>query len=121
MGAGMVDWSRLRELYNEIGYDDFLEVFTLFLLEAEEVVARLGTELSCPGKSGSEIAEDLHFLRGAALNLGFVDLAAHCADAERLATAGLLVDVNAVTYHFVTVRNCFMQKLDAELRADRGD
>ena len=116
MSAGMVDWHRLRELCNEIGYDDFLEVVTLFLLEAEEVVVRIATEVS-----RAAIAEDLHFLRGAALNLGFVDLAAHCADAERLAAADLSVDVTAVTEHFARVRTCFMQEIDAELRSAPGD
>ena len=116
MGAGMVDWHRLRELCNEIGYDDFLEVVTLFLLEAEEVVLRIGSEVS-----RAIIADELHFLRGAALNLGFVDLAAHCADAERLAAADLPVDVTAVTDHFATVRTYFMQEIDAELRSGPGD
>lgn len=93
----MIDWDRVEELRSEIGADDFDEVVALFLEEADEVVARLA------GSAGSGALEaDLHFLKGAALNLGFHTLAELCQDGERMAAEGRNdVDVEQVrqAYH----------------------
>jgi histidine phosphotransfer protein HptB len=93
----MIDWARVNDLRDEIGADSFDEVATLFLDEADEAVARL---------DGSQPAGDLesalHFLKGAALNLGFRVLAGKCQDGERRAAGGStdvnLADIHA-TYH----------------------
>ncbi|MBV0913536.1 Hpt domain-containing protein [Anianabacter salinae] len=95
----MIDWTRVNDLRFEIGEDGFPEVVELFLEEVEEVMARL---LS----AGDAADEDLHFLKGSALNLGFAELARLCdtgtgtvadlaacydqSKAEFLAKAGLL-------------------------------
>lgn len=77
----LINWDRVQELRAEIGDDSFTEVVTLFLEECDTVIAR-----SVAGVT----AEDLHFLKGAALNLGFAELAAACdrapsaAELERL-------------------------------------
>lgn len=63
----LINWTRVQELRDEIGHDSFSEVVTLFLDESDTVIAR-----------PSLTAEDLHFLRGAALNLGFAELAEAC-------------------------------------------
>lgn len=93
----MIDWDRVEELRAEIGADDFDEVVALFLEEADEVIARLS------GAAGSGALEaDLHFLKGAALNLGFDALAELCQDGERQAAEGSAdVDVEQVrqAYH----------------------
>jgi histidine phosphotransfer protein HptB len=74
----MIDWTRLDELAAEIGPDAIGEVVSLFLDEADEVIARL------PRQSGASArAADLHFLKGAALNLGFDLLAQLCDAGER--------------------------------------
>ena len=79
----MIDWERIIELSEEIGLDDFDEVVELFLSEVEE---RLTTLLS---KGDHEcVEEDLHFLKGSALNLGFSDLAAICHEGEGRAAKG---------------------------------
>lgn len=106
----MIDWERVRELRDEIGYDDFGEVVVLFLQEADEVISRLGR-----GNPQRSVIEDLHFLRGAALNLGFRDLAEFCQDAERRAVAKQPVDVAAVADRFLAVRGTFMTGLETEL------
>lgn len=63
----LINWTRVQELRDEIGHDSFDEVVTVFLDESDSVIAK---PLLTP--------EDLHFLRGAALNLGFSELADAC-------------------------------------------
>ncbi len=79
----MIDWARVKELRDEIGAEDFAEVVALFLEEADEVIARIS-----PVLGAKALESDLHFLKGAALNLGFADFAALCQDGERVAAAG---------------------------------
>ena len=82
-GVDMIDWDRVKELRAEIGADDFAEVAAMFLEEADEAVARL-----TPGLTAKAMEADLHFLKGAALNLGFVALSGLCQDGERRAAVG---------------------------------
>lgn len=72
----MIDWNRVAVLRAEIGHEDFAEVVALFLEEAEEVAQRL------PTQKGEALRGDLHFLKGAALNLGFAALADLCSRGE---------------------------------------
>jgi hypothetical protein len=77
----MIDWTRVDDLRAEIGADDLTEVVALFLLECDETVGRFG--------DGDRIGADtLHFLKGAALNLGFSALARACAEGEAACHAG---------------------------------
>lgn len=108
----MIDWSRVRELRDEIGYDDFGEVVVLFLQEADEVIARLGRN----GRQRS-VLEDLHFLKGAALNLGFSDLAASCQEGERLAAADQPIDLAAIAARFLATRGAFMTGIETALES----
>lgn len=96
----MVDWDRVRELRSEIGPEGFDEVVSLFLEEADEAVGRLSV------RSGAKaLAAELHFLKGAALNLGFASLSALCQDGERQAGAGdLSVDLKAVGAAYAACR-----------------
>jgi HPt (histidine-containing phosphotransfer) domain-containing protein len=79
----MIDWARVRELQHEIGKPEFAEVVGLFLSEADDVLARISDDL--PPKA---LGDDCHYLKGAALNLGFQRLAALCQEAERSAKLG---------------------------------
>lgn len=79
----MIDWKRVEELKEEIGADGFAEVADMFLEEAEGAVRTL-----LGGLPANEVEEQLHFLKGSALNLGLSDLAAICQDGERKAAAG---------------------------------
>lgn len=93
----MIDWDRVKELRDEIGAEDFDEVVGLFLEEADECIARLS-----PDSGSKTLAADLHFLKGAALNLGFAALSGLCQEGERRASAGDSdIDVEAVraAYH----------------------
>lgn len=82
-GVTMIDWDRVQQLRDEIGADEFAEVVALFLDEADDVLARI-----TPDGGPVCLRDDCHFLKGAALNLGFKSLAALCQSAERRARDG---------------------------------
>lgn len=99
----MIDWDRVRELRAEIGAEDFDEVACLFLQEAEETIARLSAS-----NGAKALAADLHFLKGAALNLGFATLSGLCQEGERRANAGdLSADLDAVRRAYADCRAAF--------------
>lgn len=79
----MIAWDRVNELRSEIGEDDFAEVVAMFLEEADEVIGRIARTVGAKA-----LEADLHFLKGAALNLGFAQFAAFCQDGERRAAGG---------------------------------
>lgn len=79
----MIDWDRVAVLRDEIGADGFAEVVDLFLTEADEVILRLR-----PDASPQALESDCHFLKGAALNLGFKTMAEHCQLRETQAAKG---------------------------------
>ena len=109
----MIDWDRVRELRAEIGADDFGEVAAMFLEEADEAVARL-----TPSQSAKAMEADLHFLKGAALNLGFVALSGLCQEGERRATTGdTSVDLDAVRHTYQASRAAFESGLDQAFAA----
>jgi len=74
----MIDWKRFDELKNEIGEDAIMEIAEIFLEEMAEVVDPIRQ-----GDPPKSIPHLLHFLKGAALNVGFSDLANFCTTAEQ--------------------------------------
>jgi HPt (histidine-containing phosphotransfer) domain-containing protein len=109
----MIDWERIRDLRSEIGAEDFMEVAAMFLDEADEAVARLAS----PG-SAKALEDDLHFLKGAALNLGFSQLSSLCQDGERRAAGGdLSVDVAAVREIYLASKQQFLTEVPAAFAA----
>ena len=104
----MIDWTRIADLRLEIGNDSFAEVVDLFLEETDEVVLRL-----VPGKAMHLLADDLHFLKGSALNLGFSDLALLCADGEREANlgGGGVIDLPGVVRSYQASKAAFLDGL----------
>ena len=81
----MINWSRVKELQEDIGADEIGEVVELLL---EEVIGRLA---SSPVEA--ELEQDMHFLKGCALNLGFDQLGNMCSVAEKLAGKGQVQDI----------------------------
>ncbi|MGI1662158.1 Hpt domain-containing protein [Palleronia sp. KMU-117] len=73
----MINWDRVNELRHEVGDDDFAEVVTIFLDEVESVMHRMRGATSL-----ESYREDLHFLKGSALNLGFRALGALCHEGQ---------------------------------------
>lgn len=104
----MIDWDRMEELRQDIGVESFAEVIELFLDEVETVLA----ELSGDRPAGS-LAEQLHFLKGSALNIGFQRMAELCAEGEQLAGAGR---PDAVPLG--RIRSCYAESKSAFLASD---
>jgi HPt (histidine-containing phosphotransfer) domain-containing protein len=73
----MINWAHVAELYAEFGEDAFLEVLQVFMSEVTDGLAALAA-----AQSATEHRESFHFLKGAALNLGFEDVAALCDEGE---------------------------------------
>lgn len=78
----MIDWPRVKELREEIGAEDFGEVVEIFLEEVEGVLDRLRAD------ERSSLEQDLHFLKGSALNLGFQAFSDLCLEGERMSANG---------------------------------
>lgn len=99
-----IDWARIAQLRSEIGDEDFREVADLFLEEVSETVGRLN--VSAPADT---IAQDLHFLKGCALNLGFAALCDLCRQGEERAAGGRpdRVDIAAIVACFDASRKDF--------------
>ncbi len=85
----MIDWARVKELEQEIGADSFAEVVDLFLSEVEGALAALA-----PDGNRSQLESDLHFLKGAALNLGFSEFSVLCQAGETLSAQGRVAEVD---------------------------
>lgn len=102
----MIDWSQVQEMRTEMG-SDFDEVVALFMEEVGEVIARLENN---PEKA--TLAADLHFLKGAALNLGFHDFADRCERGETLAaTQTEVVDLPGILSSYRASREAFTKGL----------
>jgi len=72
----MIDWKRISELQEEVGEEDFAEILEMFFEEVEEALDGL-PDADDKGKKGG-----LHFLKGAALNIGMVKVSNICLAAE---------------------------------------
>lgn len=67
----MIDWNRVLQLREEVGEVAFTALANDFLSEIDDRLAQLSHEPEL-------LLRDLHYLRGAALNIGFVTLSALC-------------------------------------------
>jgi len=85
----MIDWQRVTTLRDEIGAEDFEEVVPMFLEEVAEVTDQLRDQ-----PDASKLEEQMHFLKGSALNLGFADFSSMCHAGEAQAAAGKPAQVN---------------------------
>jgi HPt (histidine-containing phosphotransfer) domain-containing protein len=98
----------VAQLREEVGPDEFAEVVDLFLEEVEEVTGRLAAS-----PQASALRDDLHFLKGSALNLGFERLGLMCQEAERLAARGeaAAVSVGPILACYEASRQSFLENL----------
>ncbi len=79
----MIDWKRIEELRAEVGEEDFTEVASIFLEEVDETVARIRND-----QNPNSLEQDLHFLKGSSLNLGFTAFSSLCYEGEIAARRG---------------------------------
>lgn len=103
----MIDWDRIENLLEEVGPEDFREVVAMFLEEVAETITRLGEATDV-----ARLEQDLHFLKGCALNLGFSRLGALSGRGESDAAAGrgAEVDIPAIIACFHESRAAFALK-----------
>lgn len=79
----MIDWTRIKNLRDEVGAEDFDEVVEIFIEEVAETIERLRASPQV-----ETLGEDLHALKGSALNLGFESFSDLCQAGETLAGEG---------------------------------
>lgn len=80
----MINWTRLAELYEDFGEDGIAEVVDVFLEEVGQAQERL-----MAAQDPKALRAEFHFLKGAALNLGFDEISALCETGEQRAAEGL--------------------------------
>jgi HPt (histidine-containing phosphotransfer) domain-containing protein len=85
----MIDWERVKTLCDEVGADEFDEVIELFLEEVDDVIDRLQTAPDL-----NTLEDDLHFLKGSALGLGFRSFSTLCQAGETLSAKGKAAEVD---------------------------
>lgn len=110
----MIDWNRISVLRDEVGAEDFDEVVELFLDEVEEVIARLRS-----GVDLGSLEQDLHFLKGSALSLGFEAFSTLCQQGETISAAGAAesVDIDEILDSFDASKEVFMTELPTAFAA----
>ena len=101
----LINWLSVKELRSEVGDEDFREIVSLFLDEAEEVVSRLKSKPAL-----DSIEAELHYLKGAALNFGFVRLSDLCRKGELTARKGApeTVDLPAIIASYEESLDAFL-------------
>jgi HPt (histidine-containing phosphotransfer) domain-containing protein len=100
----MINWDQVAQLRDEVGADEFDEVVDLFLEEVEQVIARLKSV-----EAQSELREDMHFLKGSALNLGFDAFGQMCQEGERKVAAGHSVELAKLFACYDASRQLFLE------------
>lgn len=110
----MIDWTRIAELHDEIGADDFAEVVELFLEEVDAVITRLRD-----APDHSTLESDLHFLKASALNLGFAHFSTLCETGEQNSAAGRAdaVDLDEILTCYDASRHTFATELATRVAA----
>jgi HPt (histidine-containing phosphotransfer) domain-containing protein len=108
-GNAMIDRERLAELRHEVGTDDLTEVIALFCEEVEETLDRIITHPS------ASLGDDLHFLKGSALNIGMSEVGQLCLEAEKAwrKDAPSLPDIATIAQAFRKARQALYLELDA--------
>ncbi|ATG37399.1 MULTISPECIES: Hpt domain-containing protein [Phaeobacter] len=107
----MIDWSRAKELHEEVGPEDFSEVVEIFLEEVEGVIEKLRSP------DLATLEQDLHFLKGSALNLGFRQFSRLCQEGERRSAQGESkeVDTAAIIASYENSKEEFLRDMSRQL------
>lgn len=84
-----MNWKRIDQLREEVGEESLAEVLLMFLEETDEVVQKLDVTASA-----QTVESDMHFLKGAAMNIGFDSVAELCQTAETAAADGHTGTIN---------------------------
>ncbi|WP_298858919.1 Hpt domain-containing protein [uncultured Sulfitobacter sp.] len=99
----MINWTRVKTLRDEVGAEDFDDIVDIFIDEVSEMVDRLRKAPKI-----QNLGEDLHALKGSALNLGFTEFSALCQTGETLAAEGKANEID-----LPPILSCFDNSKDA--------
>ena len=110
----MIDWDRVAQLREEVGEDDFQDVVSMFFDEVSGEIETLSTKLTA-----QEIEIKLHFLKGAALNLGLDKFAKLCGNGESMARNGDAsgIDLDAILTCYQDTSHLFFATLSGTAAA----
>lgn len=103
----MIDQARLDELRSEIGSEDLAEVIEMFCEEVEEALQNLET------LPADRLVDQLHFLKGSALNIGLRSVSDLCrAEELRLRDSpGLRPDVGSIRSAYAHTKPALLDSL----------
>jgi HPt (histidine-containing phosphotransfer) domain-containing protein len=104
----VIDWEQVKRLRNDVGHEEFDEIIELFLEEVESIVEKLrGPPVI------EELENDLHSLKGSAMNLGFKQFSELCFDGEKKASEGNTdeIDIVAITTSFDASKAKFLSEV----------
>ena len=87
----MIDWTRINDLKDELGEEDFEEVFEIFLDEVQDSVDSLK---NTPESTALEAI--LHSVKGNAITVGFSKLAELAGAGEVKAGQGVSVNLQEI-------------------------
>ena len=104
----VIDWNQVKRLRDDVGHDEFDEIIELFLEEVESIVEKLRGPLIL-----DELENDLHSLKGSAMNLGFKSFSQLCFDGEKQAGLGnpASIDIPAIISSFDSSKAAFLSKV----------
>ncbi|MEL7211231.1 MAG: Hpt domain-containing protein [Pseudomonadota bacterium] len=88
----MIDWTRIDDLKEELGDEDFEEVFEIFLDEVQDSVDSLEA-----APTGQALEAILHSVKGNAVTVGFSKLAELAGAGEVNAGQGADVNLQEIT------------------------
>jgi HPt (histidine-containing phosphotransfer) domain-containing protein len=110
----MIDWSQVKSLRNDVGHDEFDEIVELFLEEVEKIVAKLREAPNI-----SELENDMHSLKGSALNLGFATFSQMCLHGEKMSAEGnaAKVDLGQIVECFDVSKSTFLTDVSSAVQA----
>ena len=87
----MIDWEQLMELLESFGAEEFEELVESFWAELDEAITALA-ELNL--QDAGAIAAQMHFIKGAAANMGLSDVVNCVSAQEQAANAGHLDQID---------------------------
>lgn len=104
----MIDWVQVNSLRDDVGKDDFAEIIDIFIDEVEGVIEKLRNVPDL-----NTLGDDLHFLKGSALNLGFSDFSEQCQLGETNSAAGHAdqVDISAIIAAYDSSKTKFIAEM----------
>lgn len=110
----MIDWNRVEVLKNEVGSEDFGEIVDLFLEEVESAIAELSESTDRSG-----LGDNLHFLKGSALSVGFARFSDLCQAGETAAEKGQAdqIDLDELLKAYQDSKKIFLEELPQFLAA----